>query len=56
MSKIVASDDTLGGKPRVEGTRVSAEQILEMRESGMTIEEIADVLPTVSAEEVNSIL
>jgi len=45
----------LGGKPRVDGTRVSAEQIYEMHtEKGMSPEEIADVLPSVDLDGVEA--
>ena len=55
MTEIVESDGVLGGKPRVEGTRVSAEQIYEMHtEKGMNPEEIAEVLPTVEIEGVKA--
>jgi len=55
MTEIVESDSILGGKPRVEGTRVSAEQIYEMHtQKGMTPEEIADILPTVEVEGVEA--
>lgn len=52
MAEIVSSEDVLGGKPRVEGTRVSAEQIFQMHDEGMTPEEIAGVLPTVTEKGV----
>lgn len=55
MSEIVETEGVLGGKPRVEGTRVSAEQIYEMHmHRGMSPDEIADVLPTVDIEDVRA--
>jgi len=55
MTEIVESDGVLGGKPRVDGTRVSAEQIYEMyTEKGMKPEEIAEILPTVDREGVKA--
>ncbi|MFB6216107.1 MAG: DUF433 domain-containing protein [Candidatus Nanohaloarchaea archaeon] len=57
MAEIVESDGVLGGKPRVEGTRVSAEQIYEMHtEKGMSPVEIAGVLPSVDLEGVEAAL
>jgi uncharacterized protein (DUF433 family) len=52
MVDIVSSEGALGGKPRVEGTRVSAEQIFQMSKDGMNSSEIAEVLPTVTEEGV----
>lgn len=40
MSWIVADPEYLGGKPRVAGTRISIEFLLETLASGMTIPEI----------------
>jgi uncharacterized protein (DUF433 family) len=55
MTEIVKTEDILGGKPRVEGARVSAEQIYEMHtEKEMKPEEIADILPTVNVEGVKT--
>lgn len=51
MSEIVETDGIIGGKPRIEGTRVSAEQVYEMHvERGMSPEEIAEILTTVTVE------
>lgn len=55
MSEIVSTQDTLHGKPRVEGTRVGAETLYELytlRE--MTLEEIAEQYPSVSIEDVET--
>ncbi|MFP4229864.1 MAG: DUF433 domain-containing protein [Candidatus Nanohaloarchaea archaeon] len=55
MAGIVSTSDTLGGKPRIEGTRVSAEQVFEMYvERGMSVEEIVEALPAVDVEGVES--
>jgi uncharacterized protein (DUF433 family) len=40
MSKIVASADILGGKPVIEGTRITVEFILDCLASGMSQEDI----------------
>lgn len=53
IGKISIDSDFIGGKPRVEGTRVSVNQICEMFEvRDMSAEEIAEVLPTVGESEV----
>jgi len=50
---ISKDEEFLGGKPRIEGSRVSAEQVYEMYERrDMKPEKIAEVLPTVSLKEV----
>lgn len=50
---IVKDDEFIGGKTRIEGSRVSAEQIYEMHKSrGMEPGKIAESLPTVSLKEV----
>lgn len=55
MVDVVSSPNVLGGKPRVEGTRVSAEQIYEMYAiRGMSMDEIAEELSTVSLEGVEA--
>lgn len=55
MTKIVSTKDILDGKPRIKGTRVSADQIYQMHiEKGMTREKIAEVLPSVDLDDVNA--
>lgn len=55
MSNIVSTPDTVSGKPRIEGTRVTAEQVYEMHvERGMNPEEITESLPTVDVEDVEA--
>lgn len=55
MTEIVSTSDKLAGKPRIEGTRVSAEQVYEMHTlRGMSFEEIAEQLPTVDLEGVKA--
>lgn len=55
MSGIVETDGVLGRKPRIEGTRVSAEQVYEMyMAGGMSRAEIADVLPSVARSAVKT--
>ena len=55
MSKVVETEGVLGGKPRNEGTRVSAERVYEMNtQKDMSPEEVADILPTVAVEDVKA--
>jgi uncharacterized protein (DUF433 family) len=53
---IVSDKDHLGGKPRVQGTRISVAFLLECLASGMTVAEIVDAYPTLSEEAVQGAL
>ena len=52
MGKIVVNSEILAGKPIIEGTRISAEFILELLSSGMTIDEIIREYPHLTKEDV----
>ena len=52
MSKIVVNSEILAGKPIIEGTRISAEFILELLSSGMTIDEIIREYPHLTKEDI----
>jgi uncharacterized protein (DUF433 family) len=52
MGWIVADAEHLGGKPRVTGTRISIEFLLECVAAGMTIPEIVEEYPTLTEETV----
>jgi uncharacterized protein (DUF433 family) len=55
MTKVIESEGVLGGKPRIKGTRVSAEQVYEMHtQKDMSLEKIAEILPTVELEGVEA--
>ncbi|MDX6445401.1 MAG: hypothetical protein QOH71_2475 [Blastocatellia bacterium] len=47
---IVSDKDHLGGKPRVQGTRISVAFLLECLASGMSVAEIIDAYPTFDRE------
>ena len=47
---IVADPEHLGGKPRVAGTRISIEFLLESLACGMSIREIVHAYPTLTEE------
>jgi uncharacterized protein (DUF433 family) len=55
VADIVSTPDTLDGKPRIDGTRVSAEQVYEMYSvRDMSAEEIAEELPTIEVKDVSA--
>lgn len=55
MSKIVSTEDTLHGKPRVKGTRVGAGTLYELYTlKEMSLEEIADQYPSITVEDVET--
>lgn len=45
---IVSDKDHLGGKPRVQGTRIAVAFLLDCLADGMSVTEIADAYPTLS--------
>jgi uncharacterized protein (DUF433 family) len=49
---IVADRNTLGGKPRVQGTRISVAQVIAEMSHGRTIEELIEAYPTLTREGV----
>ena len=53
---IVADAEHLGGSPRVRGTRISVALILESLAAGLSVAEIADAYPSLSAEAVQGVL
>lgn len=52
MRQIVSNPRILGGKPVVEGTRMSVEQILGLLAKGMTVDEICEAYPVLAPEDV----
>jgi uncharacterized protein (DUF433 family) len=53
---IVSDREHLGGAPRVRDTRISVAHILEALSEGMSIEEIVDAYPSLSAEAIRGVL
>ncbi len=53
---IVADAETLGGKPRIDGTRISVEFLLELLASGASRADILKSYPQVSAEGLDAAL
>ena len=56
MVRIVANPAILGGKPIVEGTRLSVEHILGLLASGMSNQEIIADYPELSEESIRAVL
>ena len=56
MAWVVADHEHLGGKPRVAGTRISIEFLLEALASGMAIAEIAREYPSLTEEAIKGAL
>lgn len=54
--KIVHNPDVLGGRPVLEGTRISVDLVLRMVAGGMTVEEIAGQYPHVNKEDIQAAL
>ena len=52
----VSDKDHLGGKPRVQGTRISVAFLLECLASGMSVTDIVDAYPTLSQGAVQGAL
>lgn len=55
-SKIVSDPAILGGKPIVEGTRLSVEFILQLFEADMTPREILDSYPHLTSADLHAVL
>ena len=53
---IISDSDHLGGKPRVQGTRISVAFLLECLASGMSVAEIVDAYPTLTENAVRGAL
>lgn len=56
MIRIIANPEILGGKPIVEGTRLSVEHILGLLASGMSNQEIIESYPILSEESIRAVL
>ena len=56
MRRIICDPEILGGKPVVEGTRLSVEHILRLLSQGMTQAEVADDYAELTVDEINAVL
>ncbi|MDE2724037.1 MAG: DUF433 domain-containing protein [Gemmatimonadota bacterium] len=56
MREIISNPGILGGKPVVDGTRLSVEHILGLLVRNMSPQEIAEAYPILTVEDVNGVL
>jgi uncharacterized protein (DUF433 family) len=56
FTRIVADPGVLNGKPRIKGTRISVEFILELMASGATRDEIVQAYPHLTLADVEEAL
>ncbi len=56
MREIISDPGILGGKPVVEGTRLSVEHILGLLARNMSHREIVEAYPVLTVEDVNGVL
>lgn len=56
MKRIITNSQILGGKPIVEGTRLSVELILGLMARGMTQQEIVEQYPLLNLDDVAAVL
>ena len=56
MVRIIANPGILGGKPVIEGTRISVEQVLGLLANGMSNEEIIADYPDLTEESIRAVL
>lgn len=54
VRRIVANPEILGGKPIVEGTRLSVEHILGLLAHGMTQNEIVESYPELTLDDIKA--
>ena len=55
QGRIVTTPDTLFGKPRVAGTRIGVEFLLDLLASGWTEEKILDEYPQLRPEDLQAV-
>ena len=56
MSQIVVNPEILGGKPTIEGTRLSVAHVLGLLASGMSHTEIFEAYPELNEENLQLVL
>ena len=56
MVQIISDPEILGGKPIVEGTRLSVEHVLGLLSNGMSRTEIVEAYPELTIEDINEVL
>lgn len=55
-TQIVSTPGVLGGKPRIDGTRISVELILEMFSLGYEMKDILEEYPHLTREQILAVL
>jgi uncharacterized protein (DUF433 family) len=55
QGRIVATDDTLFGRPRIAGTRIGVNFVLDLMASGWTEARILDEYPHLKAEDLQAV-
>lgn len=56
MKRIILDPGILGGKPVIEGTRLSVDHILDLLARNMSPQEIVEAYPILTVEDVNGVL
>jgi uncharacterized protein (DUF433 family) len=56
VRRIVANPEILGGKPIVEGTRLSVDHILGLLAHGMSHAEIVEAYPELTIDDVKAVI
>jgi uncharacterized protein (DUF433 family) len=56
LGRIVSTPGVLGGKPRIDGTRVGVSHILDALAAGDTADEIVESLPWLKHEDIRAAL
>jgi uncharacterized protein (DUF433 family) len=56
LKRIVLTPGVLGGKPRIDGTRIGVSHILEALAYGDTAEEIIDSFPYLTHDDIRAAL
>lgn len=54
--RIVSDAETLFGKPRVKGTRISVELLLDRLADGWSVEDIIESYPHITREDIQTAL
>jgi uncharacterized protein (DUF433 family) len=55
QGRIVTSPDTLFGRPRIAGTRIGVDFVLELLASGWSSQRVLDEYPQVKAEDLQAV-
>ena len=52
MSRIVINPDICNGQPTIEGTRITAQTVMEFLSAGDSVDDVLDEYPSLSREDV----